>query len=97
VGEKDLQLTLDHISRKVENPLEAFSPANLRPATPRDNSSLEESLVEDITKMTGLTLDEFNKLPSQSPRLPRALAHELGRVLDEMALEDDLFRGDFLP
>lgn len=95
VGGKDLQITLDHISRKVENPLEAFNPANLRPMTPRENSSLKESLVKDIKEMTGLSLDEFNRL-SPSQGLPKELADELGKVLDEMSLEDDLFRGDFL-
>ena len=69
--------------------------ANLRPMTPRDNSSLKESLVKDIKEMTGLSLDEFNKLSPQRQGLTKEkeLADELGRVLDEMPLEDDLLRG----
>lgn len=91
IGDKDLQITLDHISRKVENPLEAFNPANLRPMTPIDNSALKESLVWDIRKMTGLSFDEFNRLGGKMPPLTKKQADEVKKALDEMGkILDDI-------
>jgi hypothetical protein len=93
IGGQDLKITLDHIARKVENPLEAFSADNLRALISRDNSVLKEGLVRNINKLTGLNLDEFQALGPTSERLPPELAEELGRVLDALPSEDDLFRG----
>ncbi len=93
IGGKKLKITLDHIGRKVENPLEAFDPQNLRALTSRDNSVVKEGLVRNIKELTGLSLDEFNALGRGAERLSKEMADELGKVLEKLPNEDDLFRG----
>ena len=93
VGGTKIKITLDHIARKVENPLQAFDSQNLRALTSRDNSVQKEGLVRHIKELTGLNLDEFNALGSAAERLPKELAEELGKIIDELPNEDDLFRG----
>lgn len=96
VGERELQITLDHISRKVDNPLEAFNMTNLRPMAWRENSFVKDSLVQDLRRMTGKGFDEVNRLPGKPPPLPKELADDAAKVFDDITLESDLFRGDFL-
>lgn len=45
IADYELKFTLDHISRKSENPLQAFDIDNVRVATPMDNSAVKERLV----------------------------------------------------
>lgn len=93
IGGKKLKITLDHIARKVENPLEAFDPKNLRTLSSRDNSVVKEALVRNIEQLTGLNLDKFNALGRDAERLPKEIADELGKILDALPNDEDLFRG----
>jgi hypothetical protein len=97
LGDKQIKLSIDHIARKVENPLQAFSSDNLRVLTSRDNSVLKEGLVRDIQADLSMGLDEYAALPNQSPKLPNQLAKDLGDTIDKLPTDDDLWRGTFNP
>jgi hypothetical protein len=93
IGGHKIKITLDHISRKVENPLEAFDPKNLRALTSKDNSVAKEGLVKHIKDITDLNLDEFNALGREAEHIPKEFAKEFGILLDSLPYEDDLWHG----
>jgi hypothetical protein len=88
-----MKCSLDHVKRKVENPLEAFSADNLRILTGRDNSVLKEGIVRNIRKTTGLDLDTYSANKSWGrDKVPKEYKEGLAETLDAAPEEGDIWR-----
>jgi hypothetical protein len=100
IGEHKITITLDHVARKVEHPLEAFSPANLIAATTKANSVQKEQLVTILRKAYDKSVDEFAALGRQTFKGLAAepqLAKELGDAIDRLPAVYDEFGVGWTP
>ncbi|SCZ01311.1 hypothetical protein [Microvirga guangxiensis] len=88
-----MKCSLDHVKRKVENPLEAFSADNLRILTGRDNSVLKEGIVRNIRKTTDLDLDAYSANTMWGKdKVPKEYKKGLADVLNDAPEEGDIWR-----